>query len=146
MSLTIKDCMPCSLESDICHPYIKDVISVMADVAKEARAHGMHIEEAEQLFSESSSLLRRGWTFALAMDKPFAIVTRMFDVVRVDIISMKEGQFMFASTKQPSSLAIEICDELERCSLFVTCSEYNKKWAREDMLMNMMMKNFGIYE
>ena len=146
MSLTIKDCMPCSLESDVCHPYIKDVVSVMVEVSKEAKAHGMHIEEAEQLFSESSSLLRRGWTYSLAVDKPFAIITRMFDIVRVDIISMQNGQFMFASTKQPSSLAIEICDELESSNMFVTCSEYNQKWAREDVLMNMMMKNFGIHE
>lgn len=146
MSLNIKDCMPCSLDSELCHPYIKDVISVMSDVAKEAKAHGMHIKEAEELFSESSSLLRRGWTYSLAMGLPFAIITRMFDMVRIDVISMKDGQFMFASTKHPSTLAIQICDELESSNMFVTCSEYNKKWAREDMLVNMMMKNFGIDE
>ena len=146
MSLTIKDCMPCSLESDVCHPYIKDVVSVMVEVTTEAKSQGMDVQEAEKLFSESSSLLRRGWTFSLAVDKPFVIVTRMHNMLRIDSLAMKDGQFMFASNQVSSALAEQLCDELEKSDVFVTCSEYNKKWAREDIIANLMMKNFGIDE
>lgn len=146
MSFTIKDCMPCSLKSDICHPYIKDVVSVMIEVTKEAKEQGMDVQEAEILFMDSSSMLRRGWTYSLAVGKPFVIVTRMFDMLRIDSLAMKDGQFMFASNKVSSDLAEQLCDELEKSDMFVTCAEYNRVWAREDIIANLMMKNFGIDE
>ena len=137
--------MPCSLDSELCHPYIKDVVSAMEEATKCAKQMGMDVQEAEKLFSESSSLLRRGWTYSLATNKPFVVATRMFDVIRIDSLSLQEGKFMFNTNKVPSTVSELLCDELEKTDMFVTCAEYNRIWAREDILAN-LTKDFSIDE